>query len=788
MERNPFKQPQQDPNRLVSNVNPVAISPGQYGADTSFATNLAKVGGLLSNIADYGTRLAYNKSKQYSEALKSQGEAIALKQQEILKSGDIEKYQSALNTLNYEIDKANKPFRIDDPLPHSNYSPTIQGRSAGLSHMNASTRGMGVTAPREDNSFGSQLKQTAEQGIQADLDKQADQQKLDSLKQQQQRIQSSVTTLQNIVGFVPRGTEAVQSYFDTKAPQQILNINNYATNLVNNNPNMSPSEFRQQMYAYSTAQTKGMLDLGATESVKKLNEAVDKVVADKEILLMKNQQAIMKAVTTTQVQNNALQILSSTTTPNAKIIQPDGVAIKITPTGEVKPAIQQFADSTFTSEYGEQRGNRKHPGIDVVLKGDKIQSVMNGTVTDVGFDPDGYGNYIKVKQGDGSSILYAHLATPPSLKKGGKVKAGDIIGIQGATGNARGKHLHLETFDSKGNRVNPVAMIQMWADYKPTSARAIGTATGVASTNRAVTATPPEIQVLRNQSIVNELNTLMKSLGGEDGIKQSQNIIDSLMKKMIDEDIPPNRAYDILNQLIKTATNNVSTTPDDTGKITNTLTASALLQFKAEKGRTYLDSLELAKHRQRQALAEARSEANIQGESTKYNMWLGLVNSGVPPGSAKDRVESQYGKVAPSTMQNMNLEIAYRNRQTAQQESDKRYNISQQQDREKLARADAKRVNNFVVKNLDEISSIATLSQKLGRKVKSYNEYQNIITKAQEWTLKQDIPVTVEQALLAVDGKPPSQSSTKQPNTPKPKPNPKSPTASNAIKTGLGKK
>ena len=40
--------------------------------------------------------------------------------------------------------------------------------------------------------------------------------------------------------------------------------------------------------------------------------------------------------------------------------------------------------------------------------------------------------------------MYAHLRDPLTLSVGDKVKIGDFIGMEGATGNATGLHLHLE--------------------------------------------------------------------------------------------------------------------------------------------------------------------------------------------------------------------------------------------------------------------------------------------------------------------------------------------------------
>lgn len=53
------------------------------------------------------------------------------------------------------------------------------------------------------------------------------------------------------------------------------------------------------------------------------------------------------------------------------------------------------------------------------------------------------GNYIVVKHDDGQETWYAHMASLASLKVGDSVRAGDVIGVMGNTGNTEGfTHLH----------------------------------------------------------------------------------------------------------------------------------------------------------------------------------------------------------------------------------------------------------------------------------------------------------------------------------------------------------
>ena len=65
-----------------------------------------------------------------------------------------------------------------------------------------------------------------------------------------------------------------------------------------------------------------------------------------------------------------------------------------------------------------------------------------GTVQQVGFDANGYGNFVVVAHADNFSTVYGHLAEV-YVKQGDHLPDWKIIGLMGATGHASGAHLHL---------------------------------------------------------------------------------------------------------------------------------------------------------------------------------------------------------------------------------------------------------------------------------------------------------------------------------------------------------
>ena len=111
-------------------------------------------------------------------------------------------------------------------------------------------------------------------------------------------------------------------------------------------------------------------------------------------------------------------------------------------------------------------GGRRHEGVDVFTKrGQYVYAVVDGVLTDRAWDQPGKraGNAWTLTSGDGSGtwFFYAHLADfAPGLKTGSRVRAGQIIGFVGDTGNAAAVHLHFEVHPDGGDPVNPYPIIR----------------------------------------------------------------------------------------------------------------------------------------------------------------------------------------------------------------------------------------------------------------------------------------------------------------------------------------
>jgi len=84
-----------------------------------------------------------------------------------------------------------------------------------------------------------------------------------------------------------------------------------------------------------------------------------------------------------------------------------------------------------------------HTGVDFVGIDNKvIVSCFDGKVIANGNDVDGWGKYLKI-QGEDYCAIYCHLSEK-TVAVGDSVKAGEVIGKEGTTGQSTGSHLHLE--------------------------------------------------------------------------------------------------------------------------------------------------------------------------------------------------------------------------------------------------------------------------------------------------------------------------------------------------------
>ena len=128
------------------------------------------------------------------------------------------------------------------------------------------------------------------------------------------------------------------------------------------------------------------------------------------------------------------------------------------------------SNSVVTSGYGGRNAvktskgysSTNHDGIDIGgtggnLNGQAADSIGGGKVTEVGYDENGYGNYVVVDHGNGYTSLYGHLQKA-TVKQGETVSAGQQVGVIGSTGSSSAPHLHLRVHKN-GQSIDPRTVI-----------------------------------------------------------------------------------------------------------------------------------------------------------------------------------------------------------------------------------------------------------------------------------------------------------------------------------------
>jgi murein DD-endopeptidase MepM/ murein hydrolase activator NlpD len=101
---------------------------------------------------------------------------------------------------------------------------------------------------------------------------------------------------------------------------------------------------------------------------------------------------------------------------------------------------------------------RMHKGLDfATATGTPVMAAGQGFVEMAGWNG-AYGKYIRIRHNDGYSTAYGHLSGfGKGVRKGMRVRQGQIIGYTGSTGRSTGPHLHYEVL-AYGAQVNPQSM------------------------------------------------------------------------------------------------------------------------------------------------------------------------------------------------------------------------------------------------------------------------------------------------------------------------------------------
>ncbi|MFF0816125.1 M23 family metallopeptidase [Rhodococcus sp. NPDC003318] len=113
----------------------------------------------------------------------------------------------------------------------------------------------------------------------------------------------------------------------------------------------------------------------------------------------------------------------------------------------------QPVSGTLSSGYGARWGTQ-HGGIDIAASiGTPILAAADGEVISAG-PASGFGQWVRIRHDDGTITVYGHVDTY-SVHVGQRVAAGQQIATVGNRGESTGPHLHFETWNAAGSRINP---------------------------------------------------------------------------------------------------------------------------------------------------------------------------------------------------------------------------------------------------------------------------------------------------------------------------------------------
>jgi len=119
---------------------------------------------------------------------------------------------------------------------------------------------------------------------------------------------------------------------------------------------------------------------------------------------------------------------------------------------------------SYTNTWNAPRGtSRLHQGVDIIAaEGKLLYAVADGVITKmytVGSDKLA-GNGVRITMADGTYFFYGHmLRIADGISIGVAVKAGQVVGYVGKTGNTNTPHLHFEVHPLGGRAVDPTPVV-----------------------------------------------------------------------------------------------------------------------------------------------------------------------------------------------------------------------------------------------------------------------------------------------------------------------------------------
>jgi len=128
----------------------------------------------------------------------------------------------------------------------------------------------------------------------------------------------------------------------------------------------------------------------------------------------------------------------------------DGTGPEAMVTGGTLPTQATVTSGVGMREHPIYGGYKMHKGVDVSAgAGTPVSSAQDATVVHAGFRNDGYGNSVVLRYSDGAETRFGHFQSV-NVRTGSTIKAGQLLGREGSTGDSTGSHVHFEHWPNGG--------------------------------------------------------------------------------------------------------------------------------------------------------------------------------------------------------------------------------------------------------------------------------------------------------------------------------------------------
>ena len=122
-----------------------------------------------------------------------------------------------------------------------------------------------------------------------------------------------------------------------------------------------------------------------------------------------------------------------------------------------------ISGARLSSSFGHRKHpvsgfNAMHKGVDFAApRGTPIIAAGSGVIREAGWKGS-FGRYVRIRHNATYDTAYAHMSRiAPNIRRGTRVKQGEIIGYVGSTGRSTGAHLHYEVMVNN-RQVNPMTV------------------------------------------------------------------------------------------------------------------------------------------------------------------------------------------------------------------------------------------------------------------------------------------------------------------------------------------